>query len=155
MWITLAVGLPMALGMAVAPAGCAATGNSSTHPEGRRGCANSWQPPAAVRLGLAAPKIRVTLHVKCDAKVLATFMVRISIEHKDSLFADWYEVAHDSYFEPPGLANSYTVLAHLCRDGSYRAKASIAGTFINGEGYKVMEETGSASVNCERPQPVT
>ncbi|GAA2865388.1 hypothetical protein HD593_010176 [Nonomuraea rubra] len=48
---------------------------------------------------------------------------------------DWYEVAR--------------------RDGIYRGKASITGTFRNGESFKVTEGTSSGSVDRERPEPIT
>ncbi|WP_043620676.1 hypothetical protein [Nonomuraea candida] len=155
MSITWAVTLVTAASLAAAPAGCAPVGVGSSHPEGEHGCQNSWRPPVAVRFAIAAPKVRATLHVTCDRKVIAHFMARISIEHKDGFFADWYEVAHDSYFDPPGLGHSYVLLAPVCRDGLYRAKASIGGQFVNGEAFKVTEETSSARVDCERPEPVT
>lgn len=155
MWISLATTSALAVSLATVPAGCSAPGSTTTHPEGKHGCTNSWGPPVAVRFGPAAPKVRATLHITCDRKVIAAFMARISIEHKDGLFADWYEVAHDSYFEPPDLANSYTLLVKICRDGTYRARASISGHFINGEGFQVTEETSSASVDCERAESIT
>ncbi|MFD1546549.1 hypothetical protein [Nonomuraea guangzhouensis] len=44
----------------------------------------------------------MSLRVTCDQEVLTTFHARIAIDHKDGLFADWYEVDHDYYEQLPG-----------------------------------------------------
>ncbi|MEU7861748.1 hypothetical protein [Nonomuraea sp. NPDC049141] len=141
-----------ALTLATTPADC---GNrSTTQPEGRHGCENSWGPLTAVQFASVAPRVRASLRVTCDQEVLTTFHARIAIDHKDGLFADWYEVDHDYYEQLPGLAKSYTLVAP-CRDGSYRARASIVGTFTNGEPYKVQDESSSSHVDCDHPEPIT
>ncbi|MEU7828072.1 hypothetical protein [Nonomuraea sp. NPDC049129] len=99
--------------------------------------------------------MRVSLRVICDQEVLTTFHARIAIDHKDGLFTDWYEVDHDYYEQLPGLAKSYTLVTP-CRDGgSYRARASIVGTFTSGEPYKVQDESSSSHVDCDHPEPIT
>ncbi|UBU14703.1 hypothetical protein [Nonomuraea gerenzanensis] len=155
MWITLAAASAMAVTLAAAPVACAPAGNSTTHPAGEHGCQNAWGPLVAVQFAPAKPKVRASLRVKCDKELITTFMARIAIEHKDGLFADWYEIKHDYYEQLPGLASSYTLLSDPCREGSYRAKASITGTFMNGEPFKVTEETPSTTVDCEHPEPIT
>ncbi|MGP4096265.1 hypothetical protein [Nonomuraea sp. KM90] len=155
MWISLAAASAMVVSLAAAPAGCAAPGGSSTHPEGERGCRNSWGPLVAVRFGSAEPRVRASLRVRCDQVVITTFVARIAIDHKDGLFSDWYEIDYDYYENLPGLKQSYTLLSRPCRPGRYRARASITGTFVNGEAFKVTEETRSASLDCNQPEPVT
>jgi hypothetical protein len=153
MWIA-SIALAVTLVLATTPASCG-DGRTSTHPEGKHGCQNSWGPLVAVQFGSAAAKVRASLRVKCDTEAIATFMARIAVEHKDGLFSDWYEVDYDHYHEPPGLAHSYTLLSSPCRNGSYRARASIRGTFVNGAPYKVTDETNSTRVDCERPERIT
>ncbi|MEU6711845.1 hypothetical protein ABZ897_10260 [Nonomuraea sp. NPDC046802] len=72
-----------------------------------------------------------------------------------SAAADWYEIAHDYYEQFPGLAHSYPLTSAPCRDGYYRARASITGRFTNGEPYTVKDESGTTSVDCEHPESVT
>ncbi|MEV0382252.1 hypothetical protein [Nonomuraea sp. NPDC050643] len=93
--------------------------------------------------------------MKCSEEVITTFMARMSIEHKDGLVSPWFEVAHEYHFDLPGLYRAYTLLAFPCRDGSYRAKVSITGNFLDGEGFKVTGESSSTRVDCERAEPIT
>ncbi|YCK35208.1 hypothetical protein ACNF49_14295 [Actinomadura sp. ATCC 39365] len=152
MWIRLAVAITVIY--TASPAGCGAPA-STTHPSGKHGCASSWAPIVAVQLGHAEPKVRASLRIKCDQAVLSSFYARISIDHKDGLFDEWFEVSRDFYTQPPGLAHSYPLLSAPCRAGSYRARASITGTFVNGDPYKVTDETSNDRVNCDKPKPVT
>lgn len=154
MWTKHAAVIATALTLATTPANCG-SGSSTTHPAGRHGCVNSWAPLTVVRVGAAEPRVRASLRVRCDQEVITTFMARIAIDHKDGRFADWYEVNYDHYHELPGLAYSYPLLSRPCRDGWYRARASISGTFIDGSPYKVTDESSSTSVDCDNSEPLT
>ncbi|WP_344491743.1 hypothetical protein [Nonomuraea monospora] len=109
----------------------------------------------AVQFGPSEPRIRASLRVTCEKEIITTFNVRMAIDHKDGLFADWYEVDYEYHHDLPGLGRSYPLIAKPCRDGSYRARASIIGTFTNGEVFKLTEETSSTSINCEKTEPIT
>ncbi|WP_143020540.1 hypothetical protein [Sinosporangium album] len=143
----------LAVLFATQPAGCDDK-RTTTAPyrPGALGC-ERYVHIEAVRIGSAKPRVRVLVNEECtDPPGVATQLLSITLEYRESLGAPWLVVGNDKF---PRMASDHRyVLTHTpCLSGRYRAKVGVAGTFDTGREYRASTRE-SARVNCEKPRDI-